>query len=270
MKSSILLQQPRIGWIPPDGLDHSRPRAVRLTVRGKALVALALALLSAGIVAGVLLETVAVREARESRLLLRETVPTSGVVTRLWRGKGENRQPWITYRFQIWRQTYDNDAKIPLGIWQNLRIGSTVPVHFVPSHPDLSYAYDYVKMPLPSWVPLVVGFSLAFCGSFAFLPLLRQRHLLSEGRPTPGTVTKHGRLQRGSHGEKLGVKLYYDFYLLSGALAHGKIGPIKNPPPIGSAVSVLYDAENPQISAPYPFPSPLVRLVVQRSFSRPA
>jgi len=116
----------------------------------------------------------------------------------------------------------------------------------------------------------VVGFSLAFCGSFAFLPLLRQRHLLSEGRPTPGTVTKHGRLQRGSHGEKLGVKLYYDFYLLSGALAHGKVGPIKNPPPIGSAVSVLYDAENPQISAPYPFPSPLVRLVVQRSFSRPA
>jgi hypothetical protein len=270
MKSSILLLQPRHGWTPPDGLDHSRPRAVRLTVRGKALAALALAFVGGGIVAGALLETVAIREARESRLLLREAVPTSGVVTRLWRGKGKNKQPWATYRFQTGQQTYDGDAKIPLRLWRNLRIGSSVPVHFAPSRPDLSYAYDLVSMPLPSWVPLVVGFNLALCGPFALLPLRRQCRLLSEGRPAPGTVTKHGRLQRGPHGEKLGVKLYYDFHMLSGALAHGKVGPIKNPPPLGGAVSVLYDPENPQISAPYPFPSPLVRLVVQRSFSHPA
>jgi hypothetical protein len=73
---------------------------------------------------------------------------------------------------------------------------------------------------------------------------------------------KHGRARRSSHGRELGNNYYYEFPILSGAIAEGKSGPCKNPPVIGSTIPVVYDPENPRRNAPYPFA--LVRPANQR------
>lgn len=260
MKSQLLLMEARRSWTPPDGLDHSRPRAVRLTSAGSALVVLAIAVVIGGITAGVGLGSVAVREARERRAIMQEALTTQGVVIRLWRSRGDNRQPWVTYRFTEAGRTYQKDARLPVRIWQALRVGSEIPVQYARSRPEINYPYGFAETPIPAWLPGVLGLTLMMIGPLALAAIRRQRKLLSEGRPAPGIVTEHGRLRKGPHGEKLGIMIRYEFQLLSGAIAGGKAGPMKNPPPVGSTITVLYDAENPSRNAPYPLQSPLVRL----------
>ncbi len=260
MKTQLRLLKVQPGWTPPAGLDHSRPRSVRLTAAGKFLVGLAFALVLAGIGTGVGLAVVAAREARTAEVTLRDAVATQGEVIRIWRSSGKDRQPWITYRFNDGRSIYQGDSRLPLRVWQTLRAGTVIPVHYVPSQPELSYPFDYIREPMPAWVPLLLGVSLMGSGPLALIPIRRQRWLLANGRHAQGIVTEVGRMRRGSHGEKLGVTVHYEFHLLSGALARGKAGPIKQPPPVGSPITVLYDPENPRRSTPYPFQSPLVTL----------
>jgi hypothetical protein len=57
------------------------------------------------------------------------------------------------------------------------------------------------------------------------------------------------------------MKYFFDFKLLSGAAAAGSAGPVKEPPAVGAALTVLYDPDNPRRNAPYPFSSPLVRIM---------
>ncbi len=123
---------------------------------------------------------------------------------------------------------------------------------------SLNAPFTTARAVLPPWVPFPVAFLLAGGGILATIPIRRQRRLLSEGRPAPGLVVKHGKAQRDSHGRQIGEKYYYEFPLLSGALAKGEAGPRKNPPAIGSVVPVIYDPDEPPRNAPYPLS--LVRL----------
>ncbi|MBZ5497866.1 MAG: DUF3592 domain-containing protein [Acidobacteriia bacterium] len=261
MKSQILLMQPQHNWTPPNGLDHARPRAVVLTAGGKVVLVLAVLLLAGGITAGVALGIAASRGAQEARLLQREGQIADGVVTRVWRAGDEDRQPWISYRFDFRGRYYNRNVEVPLGIWKELRAGSPIRIRFAPSRPDLNHPARLGLERIPPAVPFLVACSLMISSPLLLLLIRRQRRLLAEGRPAPGIVTRHGEMQRGSHGEKRGVKYHYEFSLLSGAIARGSAGPVKIPPAVGSRITVLYDPENPRRSVPYPFPSPLVKLM---------
>jgi hypothetical protein len=82
-------------------------------------------------------------------------------------------------------------------------------------------------------------------GILCLVPIQRQRHLLSEGRASPGVVTGHQKHQHGT-------EIRYEFRLLSGSSAKGRGVAGKSPVPIGTAVCVLYDAESPHRNAMYP------------------
>lgn len=252
MRSQVLFVGESSSWVPPDGLDRCRPREVRLTTAGKGVAALAALLLAGGLAAGVVLGAVAMRQAEESRLLRQEGAVTDGAVTRLWRAGDDNRQRWMSYRFTFEGHSYGRNIKVSARTWGNLRTGASIPVHYVPSRPGLNYPFNVADAPMPPWVPFAVALALASCSLVVVLHIRRQIRLLAEGRAAPGLVTKHSKVQHGSHGSDLGQKFYYEFPLLSGAIARGRAGPAKKPPAIGATIPVLYDPESPRRNVPYP------------------
>ena len=260
MKSHILLFQVRHDWTPPDGLDHAFPRAVALTRSGWVLVVIAILLLAGGINAGVTLGVAASRDARDERLMQQENGVADAVITRVWRTRGEHPQSWISYQFDAQGKSHSQDFKVPLRMWQGLEAGSHLPVRFAVLRPDLNHPLGLSLERIPPAVPFLVAFWLVIWSPILLLPIRRQRFFLSEGRPAPGVVTKHEKMQRGSSGEKRGMKYRFDFHVLSGAAGSGSAGPVKSPPPVGSRITVLYDPENPRRNVPYPLPAPLVRL----------
>jgi hypothetical protein len=260
MTNQILLLKELHDWVPPDGLDHARPRAVVLTMSGRVLMTIAGLLLAGGITAGVALGIVASREAREARLVDKESEFADALVTRTWRDRSEARQPWISYRFVAGGHTYTRNFKIPLRMWRGLSVGARLPVRFAATRPELNHPVDLSLGRTPAWLPFLIAFSLAIWSPIVLIPIRCQRRLLAEGRPAPGIVISHGKPQHGSHGEKRGMKYRYEFRLLSGAAAGGSAGPAKNPPPVGTKITVLYDPENPRRNTPYPIPSSMVRL----------
>jgi hypothetical protein len=245
------LSELRHQWNPPDGLHRSRPRPVKLTSSGKVLLVLAIVLGIGAPAAGIALSLEARRQAENARLLREESAATEGRVIRLWRGRDDEKQPWMAYRFRGQGQLYERNAKVSLRLWRSLRVGSPVPVFYVPSRPELSSPFTTARAVLPPWVPFLAALLLAGAAILVTLPIRIQRRLLSEGRPAPGLVTEHGNTEHGPHG-KGGRKYCYDFTLLSGAIAKGEAGPCKNPPAIGSMISVIYDPESPSRNAPYP------------------
>jgi hypothetical protein len=260
MKSQILLYQVRHDWTPPDGLDHGRPRVVALTRSGKVLVIMAFLLVAGGIAAGVTLGIAASRDARNARILEQQNDVADAVITRKWRSGGDHPQTWISYRFTVSGTSHSQDFKVPLRMWQGLESGSHLPVRFALAQPDLNHPLNLSLDRVPIPVPFLVTSLLVIWSPILLIPIRRQRFLLSEGRPAPGVVTEHKKMQRGSHGEKRGMVYLYDFHVLSGAAGSGSAGPVKSPPAIGSRITVLYDPNDPRRNMPYPIPSPLVRL----------
>ncbi len=245
-------------WTPPAGLDRSRPRAVQFTGSGRFLLALSIALGLGAVAAGAGLGVRAAREAEESRLLKNEGRETEGLVTRLWRSGDKNHQPWVAYQFSFEGRVYLRNARLPVRVWRNLRVGSYLPVRFADSRPEINYPSGYARGPLPPWVPVLAASALAAGGFLATLPIRCQQRLLSSGRAAPGQVTALGKAVRSSHGSNMGQPFFYRFPVLSGAIKKGKGGPSTRPPAVGSTITVLYDPDNPRINSPYPLS--LVRL----------
>jgi hypothetical protein len=209
-------------------------------------------LVAAAIPIGIHLAVLAGREARESRLLRVEGIETNALVTRLWRARGEGKQPWVAYRFTIQGRTYEREAKAPLQVWKNLRVGAELPVRYVASDPEINQPPNINRRATPIWLPFAVSGALAAAGLLTMRVLQPLRRLLSSGRAAPGLVVQHMAMERSTHGRERGRKFQYEFPLLSGAIARGVSGPSKNPPAIGSIICVLYDPDNPRKNAPYP------------------
>ncbi len=258
MTSRIHLLEMRREWTAPDRLDRSRPREVRLSRTGAASLVVAVTLLSGALAAGIGLGLMAGRQAADARLLREQGVVTEGRVTRLWRSRGDDRQPWFTYRFYSRELAFDRNARVSLGTWRNLQVGSSIPVYHVPARPDLNSPFSPRKRVMPAWLPFLVALGLAAGSVLVWLPVRRQRALLAGGRVAPASVISHGKMIRDSHRKELGFKYCFQFPLLSGAVARGQAGPTKTPPAIGSVIPILYDPESPMRNSPYPLT--LVRL----------
>jgi hypothetical protein len=239
-------------WKAPWDLDHARPREVILTRSGKALVWLSIVLVTGALATTTGLSLLARRQAEVNRALQEKGVVTEGTITRLWRGSDDRKSPYVAYHFMCESGRYDREAKVPLATWRLLRVGSSIQIRYVPTRPELNRPEGSGNGILPPWVPFIVGGVLAFFSFLATVPLRGQRRLLAEGRPAPAVVTRHGKLERGQHGNKLGRRYFYEFLALSGARAQGKAGPVKDPPAVGRTISVIYDPEKPVRNAPYP------------------
>lgn len=245
MSAHPWLVRPKRAWTPPDGLDRSRPRELRLTSGGKGLVALAACLWIGALAAGIGLHLHSSRQAAEQRLFREQAVDGVAEVTRLWRGKGESKQPWVGYRLTVDGRSYEGRAKLGQRTWRTLREGSEMPVRYLPSDPSTSRLRGPGPEPLPPFVAYLVAGALALAAGCVLLPLRGQRRLLSEGRAAPALVTRHAKDQHGTTFD-------FEFAALSGSKLKGKGGPRSKPPAVGSTIWVVYEADNPRRSAAYP------------------
>lgn len=248
------LDELRRTWRPPPGLERCRPRAVRWTGTGKAVLGIAGFLFAGAVAAGVVLGIAASRDAERARLLREESVAVEGTVTRLWRSRGDERQYWVAYRYAASGREYHGTARLSLPSWRLLAVGAPVPVHYVRSKPEISRPFRDTWSGMPPWVPFAAAFALAGAGLLAILAPFRQRRLLREGRAAPAVVTRLESVHHRGRAARSEVRIHYAFALLSGATAYGKGGPMKNPPDVGSAIAVIYQPDDPRRNAPYPLP----------------
>jgi len=245
MNPSIPLAELQWSWTPPDGLGRSRPRPVRLSAAGRALAALAVGLFVGALAAGIALGGIGGREAEQQRILLEQGADAEGRIIRLWRSRGDNKQPWVAYRFKVQARAYERSVKAPLRVWRDLRVGSDLPVRYLPSDPDFSHPRAWRQKTMPVLLPYVVAAALATLSWLVTQTIRSQRRLLAEGRAAPALVTHHTRAKEGK-------TIHYEFPLLSGAIRKGQSGPSKKPALVGSTICVLYDPDNPRKNAPYP------------------
>lgn len=247
------LEYLRTGWYPPTGLRRSRPRDVTYTAAGWAVFCSMCVLLALGLVGGIGLGAKANREIAEQKLLEEQGVVTSGYVTRLWRGGDNKKQPYAAYEFEAGGKTYTGRAKVRLSTWRGLELGGEWRVRYAASDPRIHHPVAIPPPVTPSWVPYLVGF-LCLGGAFLiWIPLRRGRYLLSEGRVTPGVVTKVVEPRVGSQpGAKHGKVVHFEFPLLSGRVREGKTAPMHKPPAVGQTVCIVYLADEPRRCALYP------------------
>src|ERR1019366_4033563 len=174
-------------WTPPDSLGYSSLRPVRLTGRGNALIAVAVALVIGAIALGVFLGGIARRLTEEQRLLRTEGIHAEATVTRAWIDDSKERQPWIAYRFEYAGRGYTQRVKTPRKIWPGLSKGATVPVRFVPSQPSISHPIAWNGPAFPLWLACLLA------GSLAALSLLLPIAVRRQARSRPGDRIQENR-----------------------------------------------------------------------------
>jgi len=209
------------------------------------LVAFSAVLWVAGAVVGAGLQAQLRRERAELQLLRDEGLLTEAQITRLWRGRGDERPPYVAYRFRTGAAWQDGARRVPLRLWRTLHEGDAFSVRYAPSRPELNHPALLEPRPMPLVVPLIAATVLALSGGLCWLPVVGQRRLLAEGRAARALVTGHAKQQHGT-------VLRYEFATLGGSLAKGKTGPQRKPQAIGSTLYVLYDPERPASNSPYP------------------
>jgi hypothetical protein len=239
-------------FVPPRELGTSRPRDVRLTGGGRAVLVLSVALFVAAVAAGIGLYRAAVRQADDRRAFAGDAIDTRGDVVRLWRSSDKEKSPWVSYRYTVEERAYEGRTKIALSKWRALQVGATLPVRYLRANPGRSLAAGVQPDAIPAWLPFVVAAALAGAAWLCLYMISVQRRLLMEGRAAPAVVTGHTKTHTPQGGTQQSIA--YAFPLLSGATAAGKSAASRRPPAIGSVICVLYDPERPRRSMPYPLP----------------
>jgi hypothetical protein len=244
---------------PPPGLDRMRPREVRLTAGGWALLALAAVLVVGGVAGGIALHLKAARDADVSRDFQERALDTTGVVTRKWRARdGDDRPRWVAYDFSANGRVFRGEARASRALWERLEPGSPVPARFDPDRPERHFPWGRRPGTTPPVLAYFVGLAGLLAGGLVTIPVLRQRRLMAEGRAARATVTGK---TKGEHG----TIIDYEFHVLSGGLVKGSTGAPSKPPEVGSTMWVVYATEDPRWSRPYP--SSLVRLAHETSLT---
>ncbi len=232
-------------WKPPAELANPGPREVEIAAGGIALLVLSGLLVLGGIAAGIFLWRDGTGRAAFQQRLAGEGVTAEAVVTRLYRGGGKDSSRFAAYQFEFDGSIYRSSTRVPRSIWNTLKEGQPLTVRFVPSDPARSRPVDWSTAGPPAWVALLPASGLiALAGVFVWA-VRRAHRLLSEGRPAPGIVVRHSRAKHGQY-------LHYEFPLLNGSIGTGKSDPSRNPVPVGDAICIVYDRDNPKRNSTYP------------------
>jgi hypothetical protein len=236
-------------FAPPSGLTLSAPRDVRLTVAGRVLIVMAWLLSAGAITAGVLLYRETVRQADARNAIETRGTTAQAFVDRLWRESGDGKPAFAAFHFFADGVRISGETRMQLGVWRQLREGSTLSIRYLPEDPRRWTIFGGrdgdLPMPVPYFVSSALGFLALMCG----LAVRRQRWLLMEGRAAPARITQV-RKHKGSHGSHSDMQ--YEFPLLGGGVATGKARASRGAA-IGGTICVLYDPDRPARNEPYPF-----------------
>jgi hypothetical protein len=127
-------------------------------------------------------------------------------------------------------------------------VGSPIEVRYLPGDPRNEWVPGYEQGGVPFWVAFVVSPVPALSAWPIFYVLRRQRRLLMEGRPAEARAIGSKKIHNG---HAYVYRVEYEFRTLSGARKFRKIDSSKEVP-VGRAVTVIYDRDNPDRSAVYP------------------
>ncbi|MBL8175935.1 MAG: hypothetical protein JNK48_14760, partial [Bryobacterales bacterium] len=144
-------------WRPPAGLRATRPRDVTYTGSGWVVAACMWAAFFGAFAAMVLLGEKADREAAEARLLEQQGVETTGHITRLWRGRGDSKQPYAAFEFTAGGRKFTGRVKVRLSVWRQLSLGDRWNIRYVPSNPRIHHPVPYPPNVTPAVVPYLIG-----------------------------------------------------------------------------------------------------------------
>ncbi|MFN7935810.1 MAG: hypothetical protein U0R19_20945 [Bryobacteraceae bacterium] len=238
-----------VGWRPPAGVRASRPRDVTYTASGWVVWGCFWLCLAGAFAAIVVLGAKVDREAEQARLLQTEGVETAAWITRLWRGSGDSKQPYVAFEFEAGGQKYTGRSKVRLSTWRMMQLGGEWRILYARSNPRIHHPVSQPLSETPIFVPYLVG---GICLAIAIIPaalLRRQRYILAEGRIAPGIVTEVKNKQ-SQHGER--HVAVFEFPLLSGGVGKGHTIPEKKNYFVGQKVNVVYLPDEPSRNAIYP------------------
>ncbi len=240
------LNEARHSWSPPAELLRCRPREVRLTVKGKFLAGTAFAIFIAGLGAGIFLFAKAAFDREHRQQIVEQGMDTEARVVRRWWTRGDRPRYGLEIVYRASGQVVRTSTQLEKSAWSRLTEGSTLQIRYLPTDPERFVLPGGQKDTLPVWLPFPVTCSLGFCAWLILYQILREKRLLSDGRPGPAVVTR-------LRNTKDGKMVYYTFATLSGSVLSGKSGPMRNAPAVGSLQCVLYEPDRTRRNAMYPF-----------------
>src|SRR5512142_371933 len=159
-------------WRPPAEIAGQGPREARLSAGGIALTVLSLVMfLGAGVLYW-FMSRQAAREAAERAALDAGSIEMQATVTRRWRTGGKSDTRMIAYEFQYQGRVYHGRSSAPRNEWQNLDVGSTLPIRFVPDSPEVNHPSAWAMRVMPPYLSALVAGIFALTG---FLPMFMTR-----------------------------------------------------------------------------------------------
>lgn len=240
----------------PEELLRSVPRDCRLTTGGKVLLGLAIAMILGAVAFGVGVYISTTRATALKKQMASEGKVAQGVVIKTYRTGDENsKHDVFVYEFGFGGRTFHGRTEIKVHGSPSYPVGSSVPVRYLPAHPDKNWIEGHQPGSIPLFViPLFAGGMLA--GAYAiFFSVQRQKALVGEGRAALAKVKKVQRVWRGEHKKQ---RAHIEFALLNGTRQEARVDFGGHAPQPDSTIVIVYDPENPRRVLRYP--SPLVRV----------
>lgn len=233
-------------WRPPRELRNSPPRDVVLTIAGKIILATSIVIALAGVIIGTAVYVGLSQEQKTRAQLARSGVETDAMTVGSWISSGNDRQHVTEYRYQVDGRMYSGRVDTDRKTWLNLQKTGIVKVRYLPDAPERHVAVPFQPGTPPPWIALGIGPAALAQALVPFWLVARQRRLLAEGAPAPALVA---RLAKSDHGRKIA---HYIFLDSNRHLIKGKSAPQKNPPPVGSVVTVLYEPDRAKHNSSFP------------------
>ncbi len=235
---------------PLPRLPESRPRPVRLTGTGKAVVFIGVLLLAASPLVAFYLHSLAVNQRALRAQIEREAVSATAEVTALTRTRGDSPRYYASFQFGASGQAFQGRTKVGRSYWSRLSVGGPVPVRYLPSDPRQSWIRGYEPSRRSLWDGPLVALALALTSLAPWFSLRWQWMLLMDGREAEARVTAVKKVQ-GSKGGRTS-QVSFEFRTPSGGVRTGRYSTQKPPPADGESIRIIYDPDNPGRNAPYP------------------
>ncbi len=236
-------------WQPPDELRRALPREVTLSRAGKLVTAIAVALLLGAIVGDPWLYVASRRDQERFKRLESRSVYTQAEVVSIGPAHGKDRRRTLTYQYLFKGDAYTGQAEMRREEWKTLQPGTRIRVRFVPANPRINWVPGHEPQGVPPWAAILFPAAAVMTATVISYHLRKQRALLTNGRAALAQVTRRERTRKGDHRVH---RVYYEFKILSGATRTGHCDVHKNPPEVGSTLTVLYDPDAPEKNARYP------------------
>src|ERR1041385_8116571 len=117
-----------------------------------------------------------------------------GSVTRRWYAdrvdtRGKFSYYYLTYEFLAGGSKYKGDSRVSYGYWKSMKVGSSLPIRYLPYDPHHNYADKQPPLITSLWLAILIGGIFLVPGSLMFFRVRRQWRLMKHGQPAPAMVT---------------------------------------------------------------------------------